>query len=40
MFGTLPSPMSWSGILLISAGGIYVAHALRVRSIPRRGPKI
>ncbi len=40
MFGTLPSPVSWGGIALISAGGIYVAHALRVRNIPRRVPKI
>ena len=40
MFGTLPSLISWAGIVLISAGGIYVAHALRVRNIPRRVPKI
>lgn len=40
MFGTLPSLLSWAGIALITAGGIYVAHALRVRNIPRRVPKI
>lgn len=40
MFGTLPSTLSWGGILLISASGIYVAHALHVRNIPRRVPKI
>ena len=40
MFGTLPSLVSWAGILLISISGIYVAHALHVRSIPRRVPKI
>lgn len=39
-FGTLPAPMSWAGIGLIAAGGLYVSHALRVRSIPRRAPKI
>ncbi len=40
MFDTLPSLISWGGILLISASGIYVAHALHVRNIPRRMPKI
>ncbi len=40
MFGTLPSLISWGGIILISASGIYVAHALHVRNIPRRVPKI
>lgn len=39
-FGTLPSPVSWGGIFLITAGGIYVARALHVRNIPRRVPKI
>ncbi len=39
-FGTLPSAVSWGGILLITAGGIYVARALHVRNIPRRVPKI
>ncbi len=39
-FETLPSAVSWGGILLITAGGIYVARALHVRNIPRRVPKI
>ncbi|UCH38666.1 MAG: DMT family transporter [Gammaproteobacteria bacterium] len=39
-FGTLPSLLSWGGIALITAGGIYVARALHVRNIPRRVPKI
>ena len=39
-FGTMPSMLSWLGILLITAGGIYVSSALRVRSIPRRGTRI
>ena len=39
-FGTLPSPLSWGGITLISASGIYVARALHVRNISRRVPKI
>lgn len=39
-FGTLPSLLSWAGILLITAGGIYVARALHVRNISRRVPKI
>ena len=39
-FGTLPGLLSWAGITLIAAGGLYVSRALRVRSIPRRGPKI
>jgi drug/metabolite transporter (DMT)-like permease len=34
-FGTLPNLLSWLGILLITAGGLYVSRALRVRSIPR-----
>ena len=38
-FGTLPSLLSWVGILLITAGGIYVARALHIRNISRRGPK-
>jgi drug/metabolite transporter (DMT)-like permease len=38
-FGTLPSLLSWVGILLITAGGIYVARALHVRNISRRVPK-
>ncbi len=39
-FGTLPSLPSWGGILLITAGGIYVAHALHLRNIPRRVTKV
>ena len=39
-FGTLPSLLSWGGIVLISASGIYVARALHVRNISRRVPKI
>ena len=39
-FGTLPSTLSWAGIVLITAGGIYVARALHVSNIPRRSPKI
>jgi drug/metabolite transporter (DMT)-like permease len=39
-FGTLPSLLSWLGILLITVGGIYVSRALRVRSVPRRGTRI
>jgi hypothetical protein len=35
----LPSLLSWFGILLITAGGIYVARALHVRNISRRVPK-
>ncbi len=35
-FGTLPTPLSWIGILLIVVGGLYVSRAMRVRSIPRR----
>lgn len=39
-FDTLPSAVSWGGILLITAGGIYVARALHVHNISRRVPKI
>jgi len=39
-FGTMPTSLSWAGIALIIAGGIYVSHALRMRNISRRGPKI
>lgn len=39
-FGTLPTLLSWLGILLITVGGLYVSRALRVRNISRRGPKI
>lgn len=38
-FGSWPSLMSWAGIVLITAGGIYVARALHVRNISRRVPK-
>ena len=39
-FDTLPSMVSWAGIFLITAGGIYVARALRLQNIPRRVTKI
>lgn len=39
-FGTLPSALSWSGIALITVGGIYVARAQHLRNISRRVPKI
>lgn len=39
-FGTLPTMLSWLGILLITLGGLYVSRALRLRNISRRGPKI
>jgi drug/metabolite transporter (DMT)-like permease len=39
-FGTLPSALSWVGILLITASGIYVAHALHLQNIPRRVTKV
>jgi len=39
-FGTLPSLLSWGGIALITASGVYVARALHVRNISRRVPKI
>jgi drug/metabolite transporter (DMT)-like permease len=38
-FDSLPSLLSWVGILLITGGGIYVARALHVRNISRRVPK-
>jgi len=38
-FGSLPSLLSWAGILLITAGGIYVARVLHVKNISRRVPK-
>ena len=38
-FGTLPSLLSWFGILLITAGGIYVARSFPIRNISRRIPK-
>jgi len=39
-FGTLPTLLSWLGILLITAGGLYVSRAMRVSSIPRRVTRI
>lgn len=39
-FGTLPSLLSWLGIILITVGGIYVARSLHIRNISRRVPKI
>jgi drug/metabolite transporter (DMT)-like permease len=39
-FGTLPSLLSWCGILLITAGGIYVARALHLQNVSRRVPKV
>ena len=39
-FDTLPSALSWIGIFLITAGGLYVARALHLNNISRRTPKI
>lgn len=39
-FDTLPSILSWLGIFLITAGGLYVARALHLNNISRRTPKI
>ena len=39
-FDTLPTFFSWVGICLITAGGIYVSQALRLRNLSRRGPRI
>jgi drug/metabolite transporter (DMT)-like permease len=39
-FDTLPTFYSWVGICLITAGGIYVSQALRMRNLSRRGPRI
>lgn len=39
-FGTMPTSLSWVGILLIMAGGVYVSRALRMRNISRRAMKI
>lgn len=39
-FGTLPTALSWLGIFLITAGGIYVARVLHLSNISRRAPKI
>jgi drug/metabolite transporter (DMT)-like permease len=35
-FDTLPTSLSWLGILLIVFSGLYVSRATRVRSLPRR----
>lgn len=40
MFDTLPALLSWLGIGLIVAGGLYVSQALRVRTLPRRNPNL
>ena len=39
-FGTLPSLLSWGGILLIVASGIYVARVLHLQNVSRRVPKV
>ena len=39
-FSTLPSLLSWIGIALIAASGLYVARARQIAIIPRRVPKI
>jgi drug/metabolite transporter (DMT)-like permease len=39
-FGTMPAMLSWVGIAMITIGGLYVSHALRMRNISRRGTKI
>ena len=39
-FGTMPTVLSWCGIVLISMSGIYVARVLHLRNISRRGLKI
>lgn len=39
-FGTMPTALSWVGIVLIIAGGLYVSRALRIRSVSRRSMKI
>jgi drug/metabolite transporter (DMT)-like permease len=39
-FGTLPNLSSWLGILLITAGGLYVSRALQVKSVPIRVTRI
>jgi len=39
-FGTLPTWLSWVGICLITAGGLYVSQALRVRNISPRATRI
>ena len=39
-FSTLPSFLSWIGIGLIAASGIYVARARQITIFPRRGSKL
>ena len=39
-FGTLPTLLSWGGILLIVASGIYVARVLHLQNVSRRVPKV
>ena len=39
-FSTMPTMLSWIGIALITAGGIYVSQALRLRNVSRRGTRI
>ena len=39
-FSTMPTLLSWVGIALITAGGIYVSQALRLRNVSRRGTRI
>ena len=38
-FATLPTLLSWLGIILIVAGGVYVARILHVNNISRRSTK-
>jgi len=40
MFGTLPTWMSWVGIILITVSGLLVARSLSGRNTPHRSPKI
>ena len=35
-FGTLPSLLSWCGILLITLGGLYLARVLHLQNLARR----
>ena len=39
-FGTMPEMLSWLGIAMITAGGLYVSRALHMRNISRRGTRI
>ncbi len=40
LFGTIPGPVSWAGILLILASGLWMARSLARPDGPRRQPKI